>query len=91
MKIIYVKRITMDTFFWWGKMTLIGIVSLFFLLLGIDSLVSSYQSTSPHIFVMGFFSSNLMILISAVGIMYPAVRIYGRYKTSVHEDKENDE
>lgn len=81
----------METFLWWGKMAFIGIVSLFFLLIGIDSLVSSYQSTSPHIFVMGFFASNLMILISAVGIMYPAVRIYTRFKTSVREDNDNDE
>lgn len=81
----------METFFWWGKMTVIGIVSLFFLLLGIDSLVSSYQSTSPHIFVMGFFASNLMILISAVGLMYPAVRIYRRYKIPAHGDDEHDE
>lgn len=88
---IHMKRITMDTFFWWGKMTLIGTVSLFFLFLGIDSLVSSYRSTSPHIFVMGFFSSNLMILISAVGIMYPAVRIYTRYKTPDHEENKHDD
>jgi len=81
----------MDTFFWWGKVILIGIISLFFLLFGIDTLVSSYQSTSPHIFVMSFFASNLMILISAVGIMYPAVRIYRRYKISAREDNENDE
>jgi predicted membrane protein len=83
------ERIAMDAFFWWGKMAVVTVISLFFFLLGIDSLISSYRSTSPHVFVMGFFSSNLMIMISAVGIIYPAVNIYRRYRPSVHEDNDD--
>jgi hypothetical protein len=83
------KGTVMDSVFWWGKMMLMTLISLFFFILGIDSLISSYRSTSPHVFVMGFFSSNLMILISAVGLMYPAVNIYRRYRPPADEENDN--
>ena len=47
---------------------LIGLIliSLFFLVLGIDLLMAAYDLNNPFSFVMTFFASNLMILISAV-------------------------
>ena len=44
----------------------LGIVEVFFLLFGIYLLVLSYHLTDPLSFIMTFFASNLVILISAV-------------------------
>ena len=76
--------------YWWTKHLLIGIFSVFFLMFGIDLLISSYHLSSPHEFIMCFFASNLMIMISAVGILYPAIRIFARLRTkNVEEDDGN--
>lgn len=80
----------MNYILWWIKHIFIGTFSIFFLMIGIDTLIASYHSTNPHIFIMLFFSSNLMILISIVGILYPAIKIYGYFKTA-NEDESNHE
>lgn len=80
----------MNNTMWWGKPLLIGIVSVFFLIFGIDALIASYRTTSPHIFIMGFFSSSLIILISVVGIMYPVVMYYNHSRHG-NEDDTDDE
>ena len=48
-----------------GRIVL-GIIEAFFLLFGIYLLVLSYHLTDPMSFIMTFFASNLVILISAV-------------------------
>jgi len=66
----------------WGSHTLIGAFSVLFLLLGIDTLFSAYHLKNPHEFVMYFFASNLMILVSAVGIIHAGIRVHSRIKSS---------
>ncbi len=61
---------------WWGKHIVIGAFSVLFLLLGIDTLVPAYHLNNPHEFIMYFFASNLMILVSVVGILYAIIRLY---------------
>ena len=48
-----------------GRVAL-GIVELLFLLFGVYLLVLAYHLTDPLSFIMTFFASNLVILISAV-------------------------
>jgi hypothetical protein len=48
-----------------GRVAL-GIVELFFLLFGVYLLILAYHLTDPLSFIMTFFASNLVILISAV-------------------------
>jgi hypothetical protein len=60
---------------WWGKNILIGLLSLFFLVFGINALINAYGTKNPLEFIMYFFSSSLIILISIVGIIYPFFRI----------------
>ena len=48
-----------------GRVVL-GIVEAFFLVFGIYLLVLAYHLTDPLSFIMTFFASNLVILISAV-------------------------
>jgi len=70
----------MNTLFWWTSKLFIGIVSLFFLAWGIDVLVFSYTLNNPLEFLMYFFSSSMLILVSAVGIIYCAFRVFRRIK-----------
>ena len=47
------------------KLIVLIIACLFFMAVGIDLLISAYRLNDPFTFVMMFFASNLMILISA--------------------------
>jgi len=70
----------MQIFSWWIKQIIIGTASLFFLSFGVSTLWSAYRIENPPEFIMLFFSASLMILISVVGLIYPAVRIYAFLK-----------
>lgn len=59
----------------WRKNVLIAFLSLFFLAFGVNALISAYSTKNPLEFIMYFFSSSLIILISMVGIIYPVFRI----------------
>jgi len=61
---------------WWMKMILIAFFSLFFLIFGIGNLIGAFHLTNPLEFIMYFFSSSLMILVSIVGILYPAFQVH---------------
>jgi len=62
-------------FAFWLKTGIVGCGSLFFLILGIDNLVNAYSSTHPHIFIVLFFASSLIILISLTGMLFSILRI----------------
>jgi hypothetical protein len=58
---------------------LIGIFSLFFLFWGITLLLSAYNLKNPLEFIMVFFASNFIMLISGCGILFAAFRIWKLY------------
>ena len=66
---------------------LIGILSLFFLFWGLTLLFSAYKLNNPQEFIMLFFSSNFIILVSGAGILYAAFRLWRtcKEKTDRHE------
>ncbi|MBN2397632.1 MAG: hypothetical protein JXI32_04570 [Deltaproteobacteria bacterium] len=70
----------MNTLFWWVSKVFIGMVSLFFFVRGINVLISSYTLTNPLEFIMYFFSSSMLILVSLVGIIYSVFRVLRRIK-----------
>lgn len=70
----------MHTFFWWISKLFIGLVSLFFFVRGINVLIYSYTLTNPLEFIMYFFSSSMLILISLVGIIYCFFKVLRRVK-----------
>lgn len=70
----------MTTFFWWISKLFIGFVSLFFFIRGINVLICSYSLTNPLEFIMYFFSSSMLILISLVGIIYCFFKVLRRIK-----------
>jgi nitrogen fixation/metabolism regulation signal transduction histidine kinase len=49
----------------WAPQFVLALIAIFFILFGIDILYMAYQITDPFSFVMTFFASNLVILISA--------------------------
>jgi hypothetical protein len=66
----------MTTTFIWIKNILILVLSLFFLIIGINTLLGSYQLKNPIEFVMYFFSASLLILVCIVGLIYFALQIF---------------
>ena len=64
---------------WWVRQAALVLAGCFFLLFGIQLLIAAYHLKDPFSFAMTFFSSNLIILISAtllVGFIYRMVRFY---------------
>lgn len=61
---------------WWARQSFLIAAGLFFLLFGVYLLICAYQLRDPFHFVMTFFASNLIILISAAllaGLVIKAV------------------
>lgn len=65
-----------------GRIAL-GIVEVFFLCFGIYLLVLSYHLTDPLSFIMTFFASNLVILISAVLLLGLILKFRKRKETGI--------
>ena len=70
----------MKNYLWWFKLTVMTVLSIVFLILGVETLIASYGLTNPLNFIMTFFSVSLIILISLVGILYPVVQVYTQLK-----------
>ena len=62
-------------FFWWLRQIALVLAGYFFLVFGIHVLVASYSLKDPYSFIMAFFASNLIILISATLILGFVIRM----------------
>jgi len=70
---------SMLSFFWLVRQIFLILASCFFLTFGINLLIAAYKLKNPYSFIMTFFSSNFIILISAVlliGFIYRIVNLY---------------
>lgn len=65
----------MTKVFFWIKHILIILLSCLFLLFGIQILIAAYKLNDPFSFILTFFASNFIILISATLIFVFAYRI----------------
>ena len=54
----------------WVKNVAVLLLSLLFLIIGVNTLWGSYSLKNPMEFVMYFFSASLLILVCIVGIIY---------------------
>lgn len=68
----------------WVRDILIGVLSSFFLFWGITLLISAYNLKNPLEFIMVFFASNSIVLISGVGVLYTAFRFWRFCKEKSH-------
>ena len=71
-------RNPMVPLFWWIKHIALLLAGGFFLLFGISLLIAAYRLKDPFTFVMTFFASNLIILISAALLVGFIFRIFAR-------------
>jgi len=60
-----VKSVFRPENIWWIRTIVLFLAGIGFLLFGIQLLVSAYHLNDPFYFILTFFSSNLIILISA--------------------------
>ena len=75
----------MSNLFWWIRQIVLISISAFFLYFGIRLLVSAYNLNDPFTFLMTFFASNFIILISAalmIGFAYRMIRAYRQSRNS---------
>lgn len=74
----------MKYYLWWFIQTVLTLISIFFTLFGIDLLMGSYSLNDPFNFIMTFFASSLIILISitlGIGFIIKMVRVYKNVKS----------
>ena len=71
----------------WIKNILVLVLSLFFLLIGVNTLMGSYRLINPMEFLMYFFSASLLILVCLVGIIYFFFRFKRREQDETHEEE----
>ena len=69
------------------KLTLLILAGCFFLAFGIHLLIAAYSLKDPFNFVMTFFASNLIILISAALLAGFIVRIFKPRQETDNEEK----
>ncbi len=72
------------------RQILLVAIGTFFLLFGIYLLIAAYHLKNPYTFIMTFFASNLIILISAVLVLGFILRIIKVFKlTRMPDETEN--
>ena len=72
--------------YWWIRQIILVAIAGFYLIFGIQLLVSAYQLNDPMSFIFTFYASNFMILISAallVGFIYRLVATYRRTRSNL--------
>jgi hypothetical protein len=77
---------SMGSSFWWAKNILIMMLSLFFLVFGIETLIGSFHLKNPLVFIVYFFSGSFITLVSVVGIIYPTIQVHALFKPRKLED-----
>ena len=78
-------------YLWWTAQVLCILISLFFLVFGVDLIRGAYGLNDPFSFIMTFFAASFIILISltlALVFIIKMIRVYRRLKPSqAQEDK----
>ena len=67
--------------YWWVRQIILVAIAGFYLVFGIQLLISAYQLNDPTSFIFTFYASNFIILFSGallVGFIYRLVTTYRR-------------
>jgi len=73
---------------WWITHVILVLIALFFILFGIGLLRMAYHISDPFSFVMTFFASNFIILISAALLLSFIVKMVLNSKKSRQDEHE---
>jgi hypothetical protein len=68
------------TLLWWTVAAASAILSIFFLFVGISLCRAAYDLEHPYQFILTFFSSNLIILISVAILLGVVLRMIARLR-----------
>ncbi len=71
---------------WWATQIILALVAIFFILFGIDLLYMAYQINDPFSFIMTFFASNFIILISATLLLSFVLKIVTHIKKTKEKE-----
>ncbi len=74
--------------FWWIRQVVLIVIGAFFLYYGIHLLISSYSLKDPFVFIMTFFASNFIILISGTLVFGFAYRMVTAFRNAKKTDEE---
>ncbi len=74
--------------FWWIRQIVLILLAAFFLYFGIQLLISAYGLHDPYTFIMTFFASNFIILISGTLIIGFAYRMVCAFRHSKKTEEE---
>ena len=69
----------------WISQVVSALIAIFFILFGINLLYMAYQINDPFSFVMTFFASNLIILISAALLLSFILKMVATIKRARQE------
>ncbi|MCJ7596287.1 MAG: hypothetical protein MUO52_16085 [Desulfobacterales bacterium] len=72
----------MPSHLWWIRQIIFTLLGGFFLLFGVHLLILAYHLNDPFGFIMTFFASNLMILISAALLLGFIVKMIAAFRAS---------
>ena len=64
----------------WATQIVLALIAIFFIFFGINLLYMAYQLTDPFSFIMTFFASNFIILISAALLLSFILKIVNTFK-----------
>jgi hypothetical protein len=82
-------KVSMSGIFWWIRQVILILLGSFFLFFGIHLLIVAYRLNDPAWFIMTFFASNLIILISAALLIGFVVQVVTFLKSSkIQKDAE---
>lgn len=77
----------MPSHLWWIRQIILTLLGGFFLLFGVHLLFLAYRLNDPFGFIMTFFASSLMILISAALLLGFIVKMIAAYRGSANNIK----
>ncbi len=72
-----------ESLLWWTGKSIQGVLAVFFLIFGVELCRASYKLSNPYYFLMTFFASNLIILISGAILVGFLNHVYLRIKKKV--------
>ena len=76
----------MFNIFWWVRQSILILAGCFFAVFGILILISAYKLKDPFSFIMAFFASNFIILISCTLVLGFVLRMIKAYKLSKNDE-----
>ncbi|RJP39690.1 MAG: hypothetical protein C4548_11555 [Desulfobacteraceae bacterium] len=83
------KKIYYQPIVWWSCQVGLILIAGFFLVFGIQLCIQAYSLDDPYFFILTFFSSNLIILVSVVILIGLVLNMISVYRILNKDEKNN--